>query len=63
MIRKLFARLRRNRLDDLRAARAQADKALQAAILRRDTRAIHEARDAMRKATTDLMRAEVLGCR
>lgn len=42
-----------------RAARERADKALQQAVWRRDTQAIHKARQRMREATHAAMRLEV----
>jgi len=51
--------LRARRLRRLRLEREAADKRLQAAMERGDTRAIHAASEALRRATTEVLRAEV----
>jgi hypothetical protein len=53
---RLFAAMKRRRA---KAARATALARLKLAEQRRDSRSIHTARDGLRAATTDLLRAEM----
>lgn len=56
MILRLFAAVRRRRL---RAQRALAAAKLARAEARRDSRSVHVAREQMKDATTNLLRAEL----